>query len=139
MREVDSLFDTLVTTFYKNKVLSMIPDLVFTLESTRFSKAVIISQKLLESKHKANLRKGLDGMRRNVSRYYIKLDKTNEESKTQQLAVNLIHKIFLRKNNFHVFQAFSKMKFFAQNKIIENLKDEMGNNLESTHESKHDV
>ena len=71
MREVDHVFDTIITSFYKNKILSMIPDLVFTLESTRYSKATIISQKLLESKHKTNLRKGLDSLRRNVSRFYI--------------------------------------------------------------------
>lgn len=72
MREVDALFDTIVTSFYKNKVLTMIPDLVFTLEANRLSKAAIISQNLLDKKYKADLKKGLDAFRRNVSRFYIK-------------------------------------------------------------------
>lgn len=120
MREVDSVFDTLVTTFYKNKVLSLIPDLVFTLETTRLSKAVIISQKLLEIKHKSNLRKGLDRMRRNVTRYNIRqgnlgccygLDKANIQESSHKLALNILNKIFIRKENIQVFHKFNSWKF----------------------------
>ena len=73
IKEVDEVFETLVTTFYKNKMLSIIPDIVFTLESTRITKGSIIAQNYLVSKYRMNIKKGLDAFRRNVSRFYIKL------------------------------------------------------------------
>lgn len=54
-------------------MLAIIPDIVFTLESTRISKAAILAQNYLVSKYRMNVKKGLDAFRRNVSRFYIKL------------------------------------------------------------------
>ena len=76
MKEVSAVFDTLVSGYYKGKVLALMPDLVFTLEATRMAKAGIISQNYLSAKHRLNLKKGLDAFRRNVSRFYIKQGKT---------------------------------------------------------------
>lgn len=76
MQEVEKVFDTIVNSFYRSKLLSVIPDVVFTLESTRIHKATIISQNYIKNKHRMNLKKGLDSFRRTVSRYYIKQGKT---------------------------------------------------------------
>lgn len=76
MKEVSAVFDTLVSGYYKGKVLALMPDLVFTLEATRMAKAGIISQNYLSTKHRLNLKKGLDAFRRNVSRFYIKQGNT---------------------------------------------------------------
>lgn len=54
-------------------MLAIIPDIVFTLESTRISKGAILAQNYLASKYRMNVKKGLDAFRRNVSRFYIKL------------------------------------------------------------------
>jgi hypothetical protein len=122
MKEVDALFDTIVTSFYKNKVLNMIPDLVFTLETNRLSKAAIISQNLLGAKHKNDLKKGLDALRRNVSRFYImqgkmniltNIDKHEEQLKSQGHAIKWISKIIQRKQQLHIINSYSTIQKYV--------------------------
>lgn len=70
-REIDNVFNTIATTYYKNKILSVMPDIAYTLESTRFAKAIIIVQYFQIKKHKQLLHKGFKSFRSEITRYYI--------------------------------------------------------------------
>ena len=71
IKEVESVFTTIVTTFYKNKVLSIMPDIVHTLETSRFSRAAVIIDHFQAKKHKMRLNRGLRAFQANLTGYYM--------------------------------------------------------------------
>ena len=71
IKEIDNVFNTIATTYYKNKILSVMPDIAYTLENTRFDKAIIIVQYFQTKIHKQLLNKGFKAFSSEIIRYYV--------------------------------------------------------------------
>lgn len=123
MKEVNTVFNTIVASYYKNRLLAILPDLAFTLETTRFSKGAIIVANYQKSKYKFMLREGIEAFRRNLTSYYVDqckshvfiffpLDKLFEKEKlhtSHLLKVTLlVYKILAKSNSIllHVIQNY---------------------------------